>query len=151
VLDPVTNAFCKVALLGAVALACACGASSPPPQDEPTSTDNQSIEDSGKRLSGEFIMTTIDDSYSSVKNVQPQTQTVFSFDESGNVKKQDRAGSEEGSYVISTQGQLVIYVEKVNGEPLPAAKVEAYAMSDQRDDGFTLQLGGSRRLLFKKR
>lgn len=150
-LDPVTNAFCKVALLGAVALACACGASTSPPQDGPTSTDNQSIEDSGKRLSGEFILTTIDDSYSLVKNVQPQPQKVFNFDESGNVKKQDRAGSEEGSYVISTQGQLVIYVEKVNGEPLPAAKVEAYAMSDHRDDGFTLQLGGSRRLLFKKR
>jgi hypothetical protein len=78
-------------------------------------------------------------------------ETVFSFDENGNVKKRDRAGSEEGSYVISTQRQLVIYVEKVNGEPLSAAKVEAYAMSDQSDNGFTLQLGGSRRFIFKKR
>lgn len=132
-------------------LACSCSASSHPPQDDPASSDIQSIEDSGRRLSGDFILMSIEDSYSSAKNAQPQTQIVFSFDESGSVKKQDRAGTEEGSYVISTHGQLVIYIEKANGEPLPAARREAYDISDQRDDGFTLQLGGSRRLSFRKR
>jgi hypothetical protein len=141
----------KLTMLGAVALATAsCGASTQSKRDDPQSSDTPSIEDSGKRLSGDFVVSSLEDSYGP-KKAQTQTQTVFSFDESGALKKQDKSRTEEGSYLIGTQGELVIYIEKVNGEPLPAARVERYSMSDQRDDGFTLQSGRSRRLLLRKR
>ena len=139
----------ELALLGVVALtAASCGASSQSQRDDPQYAPP--IEDSGKRLSGDFVVSSLEDSYGT-KNAQTQTQTVFSFDESGSLKKQDKSRTEEGSYLITTQSELVIYIEKVNGEPLPAARVERYSMSDHRDDGFTLQSGGSRKLLLGKR
>jgi hypothetical protein len=141
----------KLTMLGAVALATAsCGASTQSQRDDPQSPDAPPIEDSGKRLSGDFVVSSLEDSYGP-KKAQTQPQTVFSFDENGIFKKQDKLRTEEGSYLIGAQGELVIYIEKVNGEPLTAARVERYSMSDQRDDGFTLQSGGSRKLLLHKR
>jgi hypothetical protein len=141
----------KVTMLGAVALATgSCGASTGSQRDNTLSSGFPSIEDSGKRLSGDFVVSSLEDSYAP-KKAPTQAQAVFSFDESGIFKKQDKSRTEEGSYVIGTQGELVIYAEKVNGEPLPAARVERYSMSDQRDDGFTLQSGGSRKVLLRKR
>ena len=140
----------KLTMLGAVALATAsCGASTQSQRDDPQSSGTPSIEDSGKRLSGDFVVSSLEDSYGP-KKAQTQTQTVFSFDESGAFKKQDKSRTEEGSYLIGTQGELVIYIEKVNGEPLPAARVERYSMSDQRDDGLTLQ-SRSGKLVLRKR
>ena len=140
----------KLTMLGAVALAAAsCGASSQSQRDDPQSSDAPPIEDSGKRLSGDFAVSSLEDSYGP-KKTQTQPQAVFTFDENGSFKKQDKLRTEEGSYLIGTQGELVIYIEKVNGEPLPAARVERYSMSDQRDDGFTLQ-SRSRKLLLRKR
>lgn len=140
----------KLTMLGAVALATAsCGASTQSQRDDPQSSEAPPIEDSGKRLSGDFVVSSLEDSYGP-KKTQTQTQTVFSFDESGIFKKQNKSRTEEGSYLIGTQGELVIYIEKVNGEPLPAARVERYSMSDQRDDGLTLQ-SRSGKLVLRKR
>jgi hypothetical protein len=140
----------KLTMLGAVALATACcGASTQSQRDDPVSPEAPPIEDSGKRLSGDFVVSSLEDSYGP-KKAQTQTQTVFSFDESGILKKQDKSRTEEGSYVIDAQGELVIYIERVNSEPLPSSRVERYSMSDQRDDGFTLQ-SRSRRLILRKR
>jgi hypothetical protein len=140
----------KVTMLGAVALTTgSCGASTGSQRDNPLSSGFPSIEDSGKRLSGDFVVSSLEDSYAP-KKTQTQAQAVFSFDESGIFKKQDKSRTEEGSYLIGTQGELIIYAEKVNGEPLPAARVDRYSMSDQRDDAFTLQ-SQSRRLLLRKR
>ena len=140
----------KLTMLGAVALATAsCGASTQSQRDDPQSSEAPPIEDSGRRLLGDFVVSSLEDSYGPKKG-QTQTQTVFSFDESGIFKKQDKSRTEEGSYLIGTQNELVIYIEKVNGEPLPAARVERYSMSDQRDDGLTLQ-SPSGRLVLRKR
>jgi hypothetical protein len=140
----------KLTMLLAVALATgSCGASTGSQRDNSLSSGFASIEDSGKRLSGDFVVSSLEDPYAP-KKAQTQTQAVLSFDESGIFKKQDKSRTEEGSYLIGTQGELVIYAEKVNGEPLPAARVDRYSMSDQRDDAFTLQ-SQSRRLLLRKR
>lgn len=131
--------------------AMSCGA--PTQSRESSSSSAQSpedaaVEDSGKRLSGEFLLISIEDAYRLDK---PQPQATFSFDESGNFKRQDRSRIEEGSYLITPQDELVIYIEKVNGELRAAARVERYQITDQRDDGFTLQDGPSRRLVLRKR
>jgi hypothetical protein len=142
--------FSNLTMLAAVALATAsCGASTQSQRDNPGSSDAPPIEDSGKRLSGDFVVSSLEDSYGP-KKAHTQPQTVFSFDESGVFKKQDKSRTEEGSYLIGAQGELMMFIEKLNGEPLPAARAERYSMSDQRDDGFTLQ-GGSRKLILQKR
>ena len=140
----------KLTMLGAIALATAsCGASTQSQRDDPRSSEAPPIEDSGKRLSGDFVVSSLEDPYGA-KKAQTQTQTVFSFDESGIFKKQDKSRTEEGSYLIGTQNELVIYIEKINGEPLPAARVERYSMSDQRDDGLTLKSRSGKIVLQKR-
>lgn len=107
------------------------------------------VEDSGQRLSGEFVLNSVEDAYRT-KKAQAEPETVVSFDESGYFKRQDRSRIEEGAYVIGTNGEFVIYIEKVNGEQLAAARVERYVISDQSADSFTLG-SPSRKLLLRRR
>lgn len=142
----------KLILAGAVALlVVSCGASteSRPPGTQQAS-DTGSIEDSGKRLSGEFVLSAVEDAYRP-KNAQAQPQAVFSFDENGNFRRQDKSRVEEGAYLIGSKGELVIYIEKVNGELLAAARVDRHVIIDQRDDSITLQSGPSKTLVLRKR
>src|SRR5262245_54114663 len=113
-----------------------CGASTRPSKSEPSfSDDSEHLENSQKRLSGDFVVTSIEDLYR--QNARSQAQTVFSFDENGNFNKQDKSRLEEGSYLITTQDVVVIYIERVNGEPLPNARAESYSIVEQRDDAIT--------------
>ena len=142
----------KLVLVGAVALlAVSCGTST---QSRPAATqqasDTNSIEDSGKRLSGEFVLSAVEDSYRP-KSASAPLQVVFSFDENGNFKRQDKSRLEEGAYLIGTRSELVIYIEKVNGEQLGSARVDRYNIIDQRDDSITLQSGPSKTLVLRKR
>ena len=57
---------------------------------------------------------------------------------------------EQGQLGTSIRQGQQLYIEKVNGESLPSARVERYSMSDQRDDGFTLQ-SRSGKLVLRKR
>ena len=136
-----------VALLAMASLS--CGASAPSRESSSSqSPEDAAVEDSGKRLSGEFVLISLEDAYRQDKT---QPQGTFSFDENGNFKRQDGSRIEEGSYLITPRSELVIYIEKVNGEPRSAARVERYQITDQRDEGFTLQDGPSRRLMLRKR
>ena len=142
----------KLVLTGAVALlAVSCGAS---PQSRPAgasqASDTDSIEDSGKRLSGEFILSAVEDAYRP-KNTSAPLQVVFSFDENGNFKRQDKSRVEEGSYLIGTRSEFVMYIEKINGELLGAARVDRYSIVDQRGDSITLESGPSKTLVLRKR
>lgn len=141
-----------LSLIGVVALVVAsCGASthSQQPGQEQFS-DAEVIEDSGKRLSGEFVLSAVEDAYRA-KNATVHPQAVFSFDDNANFKRQDTSRVEEGAYLIGTQGQLVIYIEKVNGELLGTARVDRYVILDQNDDSITLQSGPSKNLILRKR
>jgi len=142
----------KLVLVGAVALlAVSCGTST---QSRPAATqqasDTNSIEDSGKRLSGEFVLSAVEDSYRP-KSASAPLQVVFSFDENGNFKRQDKSRLEEGAYLIGTRSELVIYIEKVNGELLGSARVDRYAIIDQRDDSIRLESSPSKTLVLRKR
>ena len=140
----------RLFVLAGLALgALSCGASAPSHESSSAqSPEGRIVEDSGKRLSGEFILISLEDAY---RQDKPQTQTAFSFDDNGNFKRQDRSRIEEGSYLITAQNELMLYVEKVNGEALAAARVEHYQINDQSDNGLTLQEGPSRKLILRKR
>src|SRR6185503_19526623 len=101
-------------LIGLIALLIvSCGESTQSGPIQQTS-DSGPIEDSGRRLSGEFVVNSIEDAYRT-NTAQLQSPAVFTFDPDGNFKRQDKVRVEEGVYLISTQGELVIYIEKVNG------------------------------------
>jgi hypothetical protein len=144
------RSIARLFLVGSLALATlSCGASTP--SRESSSSDlhqDPAVEDSGKRLSGEFALISIEDSY---HGDNLSSQTTFRFDENGAFKRQDGSRLEEGSYLIATQNEMVLYIEKVNGELRSAARVEHYQMADQSDNGFTLQEGASRKLVLRKR
>lgn len=142
----------KLSALEAVALVVvSCGAATQSPQSLPSpSAEDDQIENSGKRLAGDFVVSTVEDAYWE-KNARAQPQTILSFDENGNFKRQDKSRVDEGAYMINARGELVIYIEKVNGEPLAAARSERYAVIDQRDDAITLQSGPSRKLILRRR
>jgi hypothetical protein len=112
--------------------------------------DSESIENSGRPLSGDFLLSQIEDAYRPKSN-PTSVQTSFSFDESGSFKRQDKSRIEEGVYLISTQGELVIYIEKINGELLPAARVDRYTIIEESPDSITLGSGPSRKIVLKKR
>ena len=142
----------KLVLAGAVALlAVSCGASTQSRSaGAQQASDSDSIEDSGKRLSGEFVVSVLEDDYRP-RSASAPLQAVFSFDENGNFKRQDKSRVEEGAYLIGTRGELVMYIEKINGELLGAARVDRYAIIDQRDDSIALQSGPSKKLVLRKR
>jgi hypothetical protein len=142
----------KLVLAGAVALvAVSCG---PSTQSRPAAaqqaSDTDSIEDSGKHLSGEFVLSALEDAYRP-KNASAPPQAVFSFDENGTFKRQDKSRVEEGTYLIGTRSEFVMYIEKVNGELLGSARVDRYAIIDQRGDSITLQSSPSKTLVLRKR
>ena len=93
-------------------------------------------------------MSAVEDSYR--PDAKLHGETVFTFDESGAFKRQDKSRLEEGAYLIGTNDEFVIYIEKVNGEQLQAARVERYTLSDQSENAFTLDIS-SRKLRLRKR
>lgn len=140
----------RLFLLGSLALATlSCGASTP--SRESSSVDPHqapAVEDSGKRLSGEFDLISLEDSY---RRDYLASQSVFGFAENGDFKRQDGSRLEEGSYLITAQNEIVVYIEKVSGELRSAAQVERYQIFDQSDSGLTLEEGPSRKLVLRKR
>jgi hypothetical protein len=83
-------------------------------------------------------------------NTQTPPQTILSFDEKGTLKRQERSRIDEGTYAIGARSELVIYIEKINGEPLTDARIERYMITDESADTITLE-SRSRKLTFRKR
>lgn len=142
----------KLVLAGAVALlAVSCGTSTQSrPARAQQASDTDSVEDSGKRLSGEFVLSAVEDSYRP-KNASVPLQVVFSFDENGGFKRQDKSRVEEGAYLIGTRSEFVMYIEKVNGELLASARVDRYTVIDQQDASIRLESSPSKTLVLRKR
>ena len=125
-----------------------CGASIQSRGTDPSrSAEEAGVEDSGRHLTGEYELASQEDAY----RRDSQGRIAFTFDENGNFKRQDISRTEEGSYLISTNRELVLYVEKVNGEQRAAARVDHFEITDERDDGFTLRGGSIGRAAFRKR
>ncbi len=133
-----------------------CGAvhrEAEPDSSQPSET--LSVEDTGKRLSGDYDVKTFEDDYAK-KTAQGARLTTFRFREDGSFtierELRDSVSSiEEGAYVIGKQGELVLYVEKAGGEVRSEARVVRYLMSDQSDNSMKLQSSPSAVLILQKR
>ena len=120
-------------------------------QNSLTQPDAVSIEDSGKRLSGDFDVKSVEDDYAK-KTAQGAVRTTFRFREDGTFTiERSRSSVEEGAYIIGNQGELVLYIEKVGGDLRSDARVVRYLMSDQSDDSVKLQSSPSAVLVLQKR
>src|ERR1044071_2314205 len=102
-----------------------------------------SIEDSGKRLSGDYDLKSVEDDYAK-KTEQGAVRTTFRFKEDGTftIERELRGSAssmEEGAYIISNQGELVLYIEKAGGDLRSEARVVRYLISDQSNDSMKLK------------
>jgi hypothetical protein len=141
----------KLSFLGAVALGVAsCGDATKTQQGGSAKVSEAGRnDDTGKRLSGDFVLIEVEDAYRRA-NPQAPAPTILSFDEKGSFKRQERSRVDEGTYLIEGRSELVIYIEKVNGEQLEAARIERYRITDEGGDTITLQ-SASRKLTLQKR
>ena len=87
--------------------------------------------------------------------MQAATRWTFSFKEDGGFRseRQGRGGTriEEGSYLISAQGELVLYIESVGGEALTGARQERYRIETESDGQLKLRHNGSTILVLHKK
>jgi hypothetical protein len=111
------------------------------------SANESGVEDSGRHLAGAYDLAFREDPY----RRDSQAHIAFTFDDNGTFTRDDLSRIEEGSYLITNDRELVLYVEKVNGEQRPAATVELYQISGERDDSFTLRGGSIGEATFRKR
>jgi hypothetical protein len=138
----------RVCFFISLVVGCAsCGASSQSSKPS-AATPQDPVENSAKRIAGQFVSISTDDSYGR-EVTQPQIE--YSFDVEGNFKRRKKSEVEEGVYLITPKLELVLYVEKINGEQRAAAKLELYRIVEERDDGFILEEGASRKIILRKR
>lgn len=137
----------RIVLFAFVAALVSCGASSRSTGSNASDPLGE-LEDSGKRIAGDFVAS-MDDAYRA-RGSGSQRQAMLSFDGDGNFKRQLDSRIEEGSYLITTTGELIVYIEKVNGEPLTAAKAERYRLDEQSEASMTLT-GPARSFLLKRK
>lgn len=137
----------RVVLFAFVAALVSCGASSRSTGSNASDPPGE-FEDSGKRIAGDFVASA-EDSYRA-RGSAPQRQAILSFDGDGHFKRQLDSRIEEGSYLITTTGEMIVYIEKVNGEPLTAAKAERYRLDEQSEASMTLT-GPARSFLLKRK
>ena len=137
----------RVVLFAFVAALVSCGASSRSTGSNANDPRGE-VEDSGKRIAGDFIAS-IEDAYSA-SGSRPQRQAMLGFDGDGHFKRQLYGRIEEGSYLITTTGEMIVYIEKVNGEPLTEAKAERYRLDLQSEASMTLT-GPARSFLLKRK
>jgi hypothetical protein len=112
------------------------------------------IEDTGRRLSGDYIVRSITDDYNS-GSVQASPRWSFSFKEDGSFQSERESGGamrvETGSYVLSTQNALVLFIEAVGGNALSEARADVYKIESQSDSELRLRHGGSVALVLRKK
>ena len=149
----------SLALVGILALFCsACSRADNADQDQqagvPGVSQPYAVEDSGKRLAGEFVFQIVEDSYAPKDGANSQTR-VFTFDEDGSFKVEkfihSTATVEEGSYLIDKQDELVLYYDKVSGALLESARPERYNIISQTDVLLRLQQSPTRSFVLRKR
>ncbi|HEX8091941.1 MAG TPA: hypothetical protein VF762_24030 [Blastocatellia bacterium] len=119
------------------------------------SFDPPPVEDSGRKISGDFVLKIVEDDYGD-KSLQGKPTSTFRFEESGDFKIERESGGaalsvEEGTYVIGKRKELLLYVEKVGGALLSEARVYRYIIADQSADRMRLQSNPSATLVLQKK
>lgn len=111
------------------------------------------VEDSGHRLAGNFAVQSLADDYLA-NSAQTAPRWAFSFKDDGTFhsERESQGGKriEEGSYIIGTQNELVLYIENVSGEALSYARIELYKIDAQSDTELKLRHNGSATLILHK-
>lgn len=137
----------RVVLFAFIAALVSCGASSRSTGSNASDPLGE-VEDSGKRIAGDFIAS-VEDAYRG-SGSGLQGKAMISFDGDGHFNRQLDSRIEEGSYLITTTGEMIVYIEKINGEPLTAARVERYRLNEQSEASMTLT-GPARSFLLKRK
>jgi hypothetical protein len=143
-------------MLSAMLMCAASCRSSPPRTNEAAWVTGtlEAIEDSGRRLSGDYVVGAMTDDYTT-SAVQAPPRWSFSFKEDGSFQSEREAGGaarvEMGSYLISAQGALVLFVEAVGGNALSEARLESYQIESQGDGELRLRRSGSTVLVLRKK
>jgi hypothetical protein len=110
--------------------------------------------DSGKRLSGEFVLQAVKDLYAPEGALGGETR-VFTFDEDGNFKVEKFSGPtsqvEEGGYLIDNQGALILYFDRTGGALLESARLERYNIISQTDLVLRLEQPPTKEFVLRKR
>src|SRR5262249_42824778 len=93
------------------------------------------VQNSGRTLSGDYALKSLDDDYPS-KDRLNRPGLTYTFDKDGRFKREERSGGRllshiEGSYVIGTQSEVIFYVEKVGDDQVAAARAERYTLDEQ--------------------
>lgn len=135
----------------------ACRAPTERAPDEPalgSAPEPVPIENSGKTLAGNYVIKAVEDGYSKA-TAQADAVTTFNFSSDGTFKIERLALGlttvvEEGSYLISTGNELVLYVEKAYGEPRSEARLERYPITEQRGESLRLQSYPSKVLVLQR-
>ena len=116
--------------------------------------DAEAIEDSGRRLAGDFVVRSLADDYAA-NSAQAAPRWTFSFQDDGGFRSErDVRGAarvEEGHYLVSAAGELVLYIETVAGEALADARRERYQIEAQSDAELRLRRNGSVALVLQKK
>lgn len=133
----------------------ACGTTRPQSGDVAwVASTGEPIEDSGRRLSGDYVVRTITDQYTA-SAVQASPRWSFSFKDDGSFQSERETGGaarvETGSYLISVQNALVVFIETVGGNPLSEARTELYQIESQSDSELRLRRNGSMALVLRKK
>lgn len=114
----------------------------------------ESFEDSGRHLSGDFVVESFSDDYL-VKAVQEGTQSAFSFKDDGTFRSERKSRGvmrvEEGSYLITAQDEIVLYIETGGGEKLSAARLELYKIETQSEAELRLRQNASTTLMLRRK
>src|SRR5262245_30733563 len=80
------------------------------------SPGDESVEDSGRRLTGDFVVQSLTDAYAA-NSLQAAPLWTFSFKEDGSFRSERQLRGavrvEQGSYLISLQRVLILYIETV--------------------------------------
>jgi hypothetical protein len=135
--------------------AAACRNAHPQTSEDGLHTQNaEPLEDSGRRLAGDFVVQSLADDYVA-NSVQAAPRWAFSFKDDGTFRSEREVHGtsriEAGSYVISAQGELVLYVETVAGEALTDARIERYRIDAQSDTELKLRRNGSSALVLRRK
>ena len=114
----------------------------------------EAVEDSGRRLAGDFVVQSMTDDYG-LSRMQAASRWTFSLREDGTFRSERElrgtTRNEGGSYLISTQGELVFYVENVGSEALSTARVERYRIEAQSATELKLRRDSSTTLVLRKK
>lgn len=112
------------------------------------------FENSGKRLAGDYVMLLVRQGYGA-GGVNRGPEASFRFFEDGRFEKDilidGEAVKEEGYYLVGKGNELVLYVDKIAGELLEAARVEQYQIAEQSDTLIKIQSGAEDLRVLKRK